>query len=209
MNKPSLNSFNSRSTLKVGAQHYEIFQLNALEKAGLGNIPRLPFSLKILLENLLRNEDDGFVKRDDIEAVANWNPSQKADKEIAFNPARVLMQDFTGVPAVVDLAAMRNAIENLGGDPVKINPLVPADLVIDHSIQVDMFGSNQAVQFNTDKEYERNRERYMFLRWGQNSFHNFRVVPPETGICHQVNLEYLGRVVLNANKIALKFCFTD
>ncbi|MFQ5751006.1 MAG: aconitate hydratase AcnA [bacterium] len=209
MNKPSLNSFNSRSTLKVGAQHYEIFQLNALEKAGLGNIPRLPFSLKILLENLLRNEDDGFVKRDDIEAVANWNPSQKADKEIAFNPARVLMQDFTGVPAVVDLAAMRNAIENLGGDPVKINPLVPADLVIDHSIQVDMFGSNQAVQFNTDKEYERNRERYMFLRWGQNSFHNFRVVPPETGICHQVNLEYLGRVVFTSNNSALTFAYPD
>ncbi|MFQ6112788.1 MAG: aconitate hydratase, partial [bacterium] len=193
-----VNSFNSRSTLIIGSLPYEIFRLTALEKAGIGNISSLAFSLKILLENLLRNEDGRFVKREDIEAVANWNPAKKPEKEIAFTPARVLMQDFTGVPAVVDLAAMRDAIRSLGGKPRKINPLVPADLVIDHSIQVDFFGRNEAIRFNTDKEYERNRERYAFLRWGQNAFENFRVVPPETGICHQVNLEYLGKVVFTS-----------
>ncbi|MFQ5865716.1 MAG: aconitate hydratase AcnA [bacterium] len=193
------NSFNSQSTLNIDSQTFEIFRLTALQKAGIGNIASLPFSLKILLENLLRNEDGRFVKREDIEAVANWEPTKKPEQEIAFSPARVLMQDFTGVPAVVDLAAMRDAIQTLGGDPKKINPLVPADLVIDHSIQVDFFGRNEAIRFNTDKEYQRNRERYAFLRWGQNAFQNFRVVPPETGICHQVNLEYLGKVVFTSN----------
>ncbi len=198
MNQSQVNSFNSQSELKVGESAYEIFRLGALEKAGIGEVARLPFSMKILLENLLRKEDGRFVKKEDIEAVANWNPAKKSEKEIAFAPARVLMQDFTGVPAVVDLTAMREAIKNLGGDPQKINPLVPADLVIDHSIQVDKFGSNDAIRFNTDKEYERNRERYTFLRWGQNAFQNFRVVPPETGICHQVNLECLGKVVFTS-----------
>jgi aconitate hydratase len=196
--KKHVNSFNCRSTLNIGSQPYEIFRLTALEEAGMGNVARLPFSLKILLENLLRNEDGKFIKREDIEAVANWDPAKRSDKEIAFTPARVLMQDFTGVPAVVDLAAMRDAIKSLGGDAKKINPLVPADLVIDHSIQVDFFGRNEAIRFNTDKEYQRNRERYAFLRWGQKAFQNFRVVPPETGICHQVNLEYLGKVVFTS-----------
>ena len=209
MDKKQLNSFSSLSTLNVGTNSYEIFRLNALEKAGIGNISRLPFSMKILLENLLRKEDGGFVKKADIEAVANWDPAKKSDNEIAFAPSRVLMQDFTGVPAVVDLAAMREAMQNLGGDAKKINPQVPADLVIDHSIQVDMFGSAGAMKFNTDKEYVRNRERYAFLRWGQNSFQDFRVVPPETGICHQVNLEYLGQVVFQSKMDGKTFAYPD
>ncbi|MCH7680528.1 aconitate hydratase AcnA [candidate division KSB1 bacterium] len=209
MDKKQLNSFSSLSTLNVGTNSYEIFRLNALEKAGIGNISRLPFSMKILLENLLRKEDGGFVKKADIEAVANWDPAKKSDNEIAFAPSRVLMQDFTGVPAVVDLAAMREAMKNLGGDAKKINPQVPADLVIDHSIQVDMFGSAGAMKFNTDKEYVRNRERYAFLRWGQNSFQDFRVVPPETGICHQVNLEYLGQVVFQSKMDGKTFAYPD
>jgi len=195
MESKEVNSFNSRGQLDVGDATYEIFRLQALDDAGIGSLDRLPFSMKILLENLLRKEDNRFVQKDDIAAVASWDPKSKPDKEIAYSPARVLMQDFTGVPAVVDLAAMREAMKHLGGDPQKINPVVPADLVIDHSIQVDRFGSAGAIQFNTDREYQRNRERYAFLRWGQNSFENFRVVPPETGICHQVNLEYLGKVV--------------
>ncbi|HEX9654469.1 MAG TPA: aconitase family protein, partial [bacterium] len=201
MNKKRVNSFNSQSPLKVGKQAYEIFRLSALEKAGF-NISRLPFSMKILIENLLRNEDNAFVKKADIEAAAKWN-GKPSDKEIAFMPARVLMQDFTGVPAIVDLASMRDAIKKLGGDAKKINPLIPVDLVIDHSIQVDMFGNDTAIRFNTDKEYERNRERYVFLRWGQRAFQNFRVVPPETGICHQVNLEYLGQVVFRSTESGL------
>ncbi len=198
MARNEINSFASLGSLKVGANDYGIFRLNALEKAGIGNISKLPFSIKILLENLLRKEDGGSVSKGDIEAVANWDPKKKSDTEIAFSPARVLMQDFTGVPAVVDLAAMREAVTSLGGDPTMISPQVPADLVIDHSIQVDKFGSADAVQFNTKREYERNGERYAFLRWGQNVFDNFRVVPPETGICHQVNLEYLGQVVFRS-----------
>ncbi|MFQ5650780.1 MAG: aconitate hydratase AcnA [bacterium] len=198
MDRAELNSLNSRARLRVGEQSYDIYRLDALERAGVGNISRLPFSMRILLENLLRNEDNRFVEKDHIAAVANWDPGKKSEREIAFRPARVLMQDFTGVPAVVDLAAMREAMRNLGGNPKKINPQVPADLVIDHSIQVDRFGNAEAIRFNTDMEYQRNRERYAFLRWGQNSFENFRVVPPETGICHQVNLEYLGKVVFTA-----------
>ncbi|RMF63318.1 MAG: aconitate hydratase AcnA, partial [Calditrichaeota bacterium] len=203
------NSFESKGTLNVDGQTYHIYRLGTLEKAGVGQVDRLPFSMKVLLENLLRKEDGRFVKRDDIEAVANWDPAHKSEKEIAFTPARVLMQDFTGVPAVVDLAAMRDAIKNLGGDPKKINPLVPADLVIDHSIQVDRFGVLDAIRFNTDREYERNRERYAFLRWGQHAFDNFRVVPPETGICHQVNLEYLGRVVFTSQEDGTKLAYPD
>lgn len=209
MDEQQVNSFNSLTTLNVGTHSYEIFHLSALEKTGIASITRLPFSMKILLENLIRNEDEVIVKKEDIEAVANWNPAGKPDKQIAFTPTRALMQDFTGVPAIVDLAAMRNAIKKLGGDPKIINPLVPTDLIIDHSVQVDMFGSNRALRFNTDKEYERNRERYSFLRWGQSSFRNFRVVPPGTGICHQVNLEYLGKVVFASEKKGSILAYPD
>jgi len=183
------NSFNSRATLEVNNQSYEIFRLDAVENTG-----RLPYSLKILLENLLRLEDGLNVTADDIKALANWDPKAEPNTEIAFTPARVLMQDFTGVPAVVDLAAMRDAMRSLGGDPEKINPLQPAELVIDHSVQIDKFGNHDAMQFNADLEYKRNQERYSFLKWGQKAFSNFKVVPPDTGIVHQVNLEYLARV---------------
>jgi len=205
----SVNSYRARSSLSVGSKSYEIYRLSALLDAGFEQVAQLPFATKVLLENLLRREDNGFVKKQDIEAVANWNPAQKSDREIAFTPARVLMQDFTGVPAVLDLAAMREAIVKLGGSAQKINPLVPADLVIDHSIQVDQFGSNQAIRFNTDREYERNKERYAFLRWGQTAFENFRVVPPETGICHQVNLEYLGRIVFTRQQGGQTLAYPD
>jgi aconitate hydratase len=188
------NSFGSRSTLEVGGRSFEIFSLPALDRAGLP-VSRLPYSLRILLEALLRYEDGRTVTREDIEALANWAPGDEPSREIAFTPARVLMQDFTGVPAVVDLAAMRDAMERMGGDPAKINPLQPAELVIDHSVQVDEFGTRIAFRHNVEREYERNRERYAFLRWGQRSFRDFKVVPPGTGIVHQVNLEYLARVV--------------
>ncbi|MBI3291935.1 MAG: aconitate hydratase AcnA [Elusimicrobia bacterium] len=194
MNAKRLDSFRSRKTLRVGDKPFTMFGLEALQTAGF-NIVRLPYSLKIFLENLLRNEDGRFVTADDIRAVARWSPSQPPEREVMFMPARVLMQDFTGVPAVVDLAAMRQAIQQLGGDPAKINPLLPVDLVIDHSVQVDQFGTLDAFQFNTDREFQRNQERYAFLRWAQRAFRNYRVVPPGTGIVHQVNLEYLAPVV--------------
>jgi len=194
-NDISLDSFKCRRTLKVGKRAYDYFDLKEAEANGLEGIARLPFSLKVLLENLLRHEDGRSVTADDIRAMADWLTARKSDREIAFRPARVLMQDFTGVPAVVDLAAMRDAMAHLGGDPQKINPLAPVDLVIDHSVMVDAFGSDRAFQFNVDKEYERNLERYAFLRWGAGAFDNFRVVPPGTGICHQVNLEYLAQTV--------------
>jgi aconitate hydratase len=189
------DSFKCRKTLNVGGKVYEYFSLPDAEKNGLAGISRLPFSLKVLLESLLRFEDGRSVKADDIRAVADWLKAKTSTREIAFRPARVLMQDFTGVPAVVDLAAMRDAMQHLGGDPAKINPLVPVDLVIDHSVQVDFFGSADAFKRNVEMEYERNRERYEFLRWGAGAFNNFRVVPPGTGICHQVNLEYLAQTV--------------
>ncbi len=192
------DSFKSRSTLKVRGNKFTIYRLDAVK-----NSEKLPFSLKILLENLLRHEDGKNVTRDDIQALANWNPNKKSEQEIAFTPARVLMQDFTGVPAVVDLAAMRDAMRALGGDPEKINPLQPAELVIDHSVQVDKFGTADAFSLNEALEYQRNKERYSFLKWGQSAFSNFKVVPPETGIVHQVNLEYLARTVfVNDNKVA-------
>ncbi|MFA5907835.1 MAG: aconitate hydratase AcnA [Vicinamibacterales bacterium] len=191
----SLDSFKTRSSLSVGADTVSIFSLPALEKAGFPNVARLPYSLKILLENLLRREDNGFVKTADITALASWDPKTIGEKEMSFMPARVLLQDFTGVPCVVDLAAMRDGIVALGGDPQKVNPLQPVELVIDHSVQVDYFGTTNAKELNADLEYHRNRERYVFLRWGQTGFRNFRVVPPETGIVHQVNIEYLARVV--------------
>ena len=189
-----VNSFGSQSRLRVGDLDYTIHRLDAVAKAH-PNAARLPYSLKILLENLLRTEDGLAVRADDVKALANWDPKAKPDKEIAFTPARVLLQDFTGVPAVVDLAAMRDAMKRMGGDPKKINPLQPAELVIDHSVQVDDFGNGLAFRTNADHEFQRNRERYEFLRWGQKAFRNFAVVPPDTGIVHQVNLEYLARVV--------------
>ena len=193
----SLNSFGARTALAVGDRTFQIFSLPALQRAGFPDIARLPFSLKILLENLLRNEDGRFVKAADIDALAKWDVKSTAQREISFMPARVLLQDFTGVPCVVDLAAMRDGIVRLGGDPAKVNPLQPVELVIDHSVQVDSYGSANSFQLNADLEFSRNKERYAFLRWGQDAFRNFRVVPPDTGIVHQVNLEYLARVVIS------------
>jgi len=204
-----VNSFATRKALKVGSESYDIFSLPQLEEAGFKNVSRLPISLKVLLENLLRQEDNHHVNKADIEALANWNPKAKPDKEIAFMPARVLMQDLTGVPAVVDLAAMREAMKRLGGDPKKINPLAPVDLVIDHSVQVDYFGSADAFHKNSELEFERNVERYAFLRWGQGAFDNFRLIPPDTGICHQVNLEYLAPVVFRAKKDGAHLAYPD
>src|SRR5213083_180249 len=192
------NSFGTRTALAVGRGTIQLYSLPALQHAGFPEIARLPYSMKILLENLLRHEDGHFVKSADIEALARWDVKGSAQKEISFAPARVLLQDFTGVPAVVDLAAMRDGIARLGGDPARVNPLQPVELVIDHSVQVDFFGQANAFQLNAELEFSRNRERYAFLRWGQDAFHNFRVVPPDTGIVHQVNLEYLARVIVSA-----------
>jgi aconitate hydratase len=191
---PAGNSFGTRDKLNVGAQSFDIHRLEKLEKHGINTLAKLPFSLRILLENLLRCEDGRFVHAKDIRALAGWVPNS-AQKEIAFMPARVLLQDFTGVPAVVDLATMREAVKRMGGNPSRINPLFPAELVIDHSVQVDKFGDANAFGLNAELEFQRNVERYAFLRWGQTAFKNFKVVPPDTGICHQVNLEYLARVV--------------
>ncbi|MFZ1155993.1 MAG: aconitase family protein, partial [Solirubrobacteraceae bacterium] len=191
----SENSFGAKHTLEVGGSEYEIFSLNALQQRF--DVARLPFSLKVLLENLLRTEGNGSVTAADVEALASWDAKAQPSKEIAFTPARVLMQDFTGVPAVVDLAAMRDAMVKLNGNPLDIEPLVPAELVIDHSVQVDAFASRDAFKINAEREFERNEERYRFLRWGQGAFDAFKVVPPDTGIVHQVNLEYLARVVFS------------
>ena len=191
----SLDSFRTRRSIAAGGKSYVYFSLQAAEKKGLSGLSRLPFSLKILLENLLRHEDGKTVRADDIRGVVRWLDERRSDREIAFRPARVLMQDLTGVPAVVDLAAMRDAMKNLGGDPEKINPLAEVDLVIDHSVMVDNFGARNSFKKNVEIEYQRNQERYAFLRWGQKAFANFRVVPPGTGICHQVNLEYLAQTV--------------
>jgi aconitate hydratase len=204
-----MDSFATRKTLTVGNQSYDIFRLDLLEKAGFKNVSRLPVSLKVLLENLLRREDNHHVNKSDVEALANWNPKAKQDREIAFMPARVLTQDLTGVPAVVDLAVMREAMKRLGGEPKKINPLVPVDLVIDHSVQVDTFGFANAFHQNSEIEFQRNVERYACLRWGQKAFSNFKVVPPDTGICHQVNLEYLGRVVFRAKENQATLAYPD
>ncbi|WP_075214192.1 aconitate hydratase AcnA [Mongoliimonas terrestris] len=205
----SLDSFHCRKELTVGDKTYVTFSLTEAEKNGLAGISRLPFSLKVLLENLLRFEDGRTVTADDIRAVAEWMVTRKSTREIAFRPARVLMQDFTGVPAVVDLAAMRDAMTALGGDPQKINPLVPVDLVIDHSVIVDEFGTPKAFDRNVELEYERNGERYRFLRWGAQAFDNFRVVPPGTGICHQVNLEYLAQTVWTRMEDGAEVAYPD
>jgi aconitate hydratase len=203
------NSFNSRSTLTVGGQPYVIFRLDALERAGVGEVSRLPFSIKVLLENMLRGETGRSVQKGDVEALARWSPAGNPEKEMAFTPARVLMQDLTGVPAVVDLAAMRDAIHRLGEDPKRINPLQPTDLVIDHSVQIDRFGSADALRYNAKRAFERNRERFAFLRWGQGAFDNYRVVPPDTGIVHQVNLEYLAKVAFTGHQDGVTVAYPD
>src|SRR5580658_9591671 len=203
-----MNSFGSHSTLRVSGHDYEIYRIDALDKQGIST-RHLPFSLRILLENLLRTEDGRSVTKEDIRALAAWNSKSKPDKEIAFTPSRVLMQDFTGVPAVVDLAAMRDAMKVLSGDPALINPLQPAELVIDHSVQVDEFGTPQAFQLNAELEFLRNKERYGFLRWGQTAFRNLAIVPPDTGIVHQVNLEYLARVVFVQESPGKRVAYPD
>jgi len=203
-----MNSFGSRSTLRVGGHDYEIYRLDALDKQGIST-KHLPFSLRILLENLLRTEDGRTVTKNDVSALASWNSRSKPDKEIAFTPSRVLLQDFTGVPCVVDLAAMRDAMKQLGGDPTLINPLQPVELVIDHSVQVDQFGTPNAFQFNAEMEFIRNKERYGFLRWGQTAFRNLAIVPPDTGIVHQVNLEFLARVVFVHDANGKKTAYPD
>src|SRR5689334_21863414 len=203
-----MNSFGSRSKLRAGNQEYEIYRLDALEKHDCAP-QRLPFSLKILLENLLRTENGRSVTADDVRFLTGWKPQAVPDKEIAFTPARVLMQDFTGVPAVVDLGAMRDAMKRMGGDPALINPLQPAELVIDHSVQVDEFATAGAFTVNAQLEFERNRDRYSFLRWGQSAFRNFKVVPPDMGIVHQVNLEYLARVVFSEKRDSGALAYPD
>jgi aconitate hydratase A / 2-methylisocitrate dehydratase len=205
----SQNSFNTRAPLSVGGQTFDIFSLPLLEKEGFTGLARLPYSLKILLENLLRREDARFVDPEDIEALGRWDVASKVQKEIAFTPARVLLQDFTGVPAVVDLAAMRDGIVRLGGDPKRVNPLQPVELVIDHSVQVDHYSERNAADLNAALEFARNKERYTFLRWGQEAFDNFRVVPPDTGIVHQVNLEHLARVVFREQSDGGLFAYPD
>jgi aconitate hydratase len=203
----SSDSFGARSTLQVGDTEYEIFRLEALQDRF--DVARLPYSIKVLLENVLRLEDGTSVRRDDVEAIASWDAAAEPSAEIPYQPARVLMQDFTGVPAVVDLAAMRDAMEEIGGDPAAINPLVDVDLVIDHSVQVDAFGNARAFAVNAERDFDRNRERYSFLKWGQRSFDNFRVVPPATGICHQVNLEYLAQVVYSRENDGVRQAYPD
>ncbi len=204
----SKDSYSCRTPFQAGGRSFDIFSLQAFEKTA-GSLAHLPFSLKILLENLLRNEDGRFVRADDIQALAQPSGKRPKDKEISFMPARVLMQDFTGVPAIVDLAAMRDAMKQLGGDPARINPLVPVDLVVDHSVQVDRYAVLDAFAFNSKMEFDRNTERYAFLKWGQKAFRNFRVVPPETGICHQVNLEFLASCVMTRPENGKTLAFPD
>ena len=202
------DTLKTRRSIDVGGKSYDYFSLKAAE-AELGDLSALPKTLKVLLENLLRFEDGRTVTTDDVRAMAEWLKDRRSDREIAYRPARVLMQDFTGVPAVVDLAAMRAAIQSMGGDPKKINPLSPVDLVIDHSVMVDVFGNPQAFKKNVELEYDRNKERYEFLRWGSTAFDNFRVVPPGTGICHQVNLEYLAKVVWTKDEDGKTVAYPD
>src|SRR4249919_133660 len=194
------DSLKTRSTLEAGGKRFAYYSLGKAA-ATLGDVSRLPFSMKVLLENLLRFEDGVTVTRDDLQAMADWQKERRINREIQYRPARVLMQDFTGVPAVVDLAAMRDAMKSLGGDAQRINPLVPVHLVIDHSVMVDEFGTPRAFEANVALEYQRNIERYQFLKWGQRSFNNFEVVPPGTGICHQVNLEYIARGVWSTKEV--------
>ena len=208
MNKQHPNSFGTLATLNVDGKAYQYYSLKAFQKSGK-DISKFPYSMKVLLENLLRYEDNLAVKKPDIEAIAAWVPTATPDREIQFTPARTVLQDLTGVPAVADLAAMRAAMKRLGGNPDKINPLTPADLVIDHSVQVDHFGTSESFHQNRKIEYERNMERYQFLRWGQKELRNFRVVPPETGIIHQVNLEYLATVAMTTTIDATTYVYPD
>src|SRR5438067_2610632 len=198
----TLNLFGAESILNSKAGDLKIYRLDALAKAGIGHVDKLPFSIKVLLESCLRNLDNFEVNEDDVQGLAAWNPTKTSTNELPFKPARVILQDFTGVPCVVDLAAMRAAMKRAGGDPQRINPLVPVDLVIDHSVQVDEYAKPLALLHNVEKEFERNRERYEFLKWGQKAFDNFEVVPPATGIVHQVNLEYLAKVIFTKDGIA-------
>ena len=195
MTTAQIDQFNARGTFSAGGQDIGIYRLSALNDAGFGDVGKLPYSIRVLLESVLRNCDGKVVTTEDVQALATWEAAAPAKVEIPYKPSRVVLQDFTGVPAVVDLAAMRSAMGRLGGDPTKINPLIPVDLVIDHSVQVDQFGSRAALAANVELEFERNRERYEFLRWGQQAFDNFRVVPPNVGIVHQVNLEFLAKGV--------------
>src|SRR6266436_6752179 len=204
-----MNTFNSQSTLKVDGAEFDYFSLENAEKSGAGPVSKLPFSLKVMLENLLRFEDGQTVTADDIRALVSSPSAKRLEKEIAFRPARVLMQDFTGVPAIVDLATMRDVIKQLGGNPNRINPLQQVDLVIDHSVQVDQFGTPTAFAFNADRELERNRERYVFLKWGQKAFQNCSVVPPDVGIVHQVNLEYIAKTVFVDKKDGQNRAYPD
>jgi len=199
-----VNSFGSKDTLTVGSTDYEIFRIDRVP-----GYEKLPYSLKVLLENLLRTEDGANVTKSQIESLGSWVPTAEPDTEIQFTPARVIMQDFTGVPCIVDLATMREAVSALGGDPKKINPLAPAELVIDHSVIADLFGSENALERNVEIEYERNGERYQFLRWGQTAFNDFKVVPPGTGIVHQVNIEYLARVTATRTVNAVLQAYPD
>src|SRR6187549_3127644 len=203
------NPFGVRKTIETKSGKIGIYKILELEKQGLGNISQLPYSMRVLLESVVRNCDGYLVSEEDVRNMAAWSAACPAKTEIPFIPARVVLQDFTGVPCVVDLAAMRSAMRRLGGDPKKINPLVPVDLVIDHSVQVDYFNSPDALDLNIDREFERNRERYEFLRWGQKAFNNFRVVPPGTGIVHQVNLEYLAKVVFTGSDAKGPVAFPD
>ncbi|MEW5994614.1 MAG: aconitase family protein, partial [Candidatus Zixiibacteriota bacterium] len=196
-----MNPFGAKDTLKTKHNTYQIYRLDKLSQ--FGRIERLPYSIRVLLENVLRSIDGQGVTEDDVVSLARYDPKNVGSNEMPYKPARVLLQDFTGVPAVVDLAALRSAMKRMGGDPKKINPLVPVDLVIDHSVQVDTYASDDALEYNTRKEFDRNRERYEFLHWGQKAFDNFRVVPPGTGICHQVNLEYLAHCVMVKDGVAM------
>jgi len=209
VNAKKTNAFGARAWFDTGSGRAAVYRLDRLEKAGLGSVSRLPFSIKVLLEAVLRHCDGDLVTEEDVAALAGWKAEKPVAREVPFKPARVILQDFTGVPAVVDLAAMRSAMKRLGGDPDRINPAVPVDLVIDHSVQVDVFGSLVALQRNADIEFERNRERYEFLRWGQRAFDNFRVVPPATGIVHQVNLEFLAKGVLEREEGDERVAFPD
>ena len=202
------NSFQTLKTLTTKSGTYGYYDLQELERKGVAEVSSLPFSIRVMLESLLRNEDGYQVTREDIEALARWRPDP-GEINVPLKLARVILQDFTGVPAVVDLAAMRDAIKAKGGDPKRINPVVPADLVIDHSVQVDAFGTAYAFFYNVEKEYERNRERYLLLKWAQNALENFRVVPPGTGIVHQVNIEYLTKVVMTGKRDGLTLAFPD
>jgi aconitate hydratase len=200
----SVNSFGAQATLSVGEDEYQIFRLDAVEGSEV-----LPYCLKVLLENLLRTEDGANITADDIRALASWDPGAEPSKEVQFTPARVILQDFTGVPCVVDLATMREAMGDMGGDPVRINPLAPVELVIDHSVIADVFGTADSFARNVEIEYGRNRERYQFLRWGQTAFDDFKVVPPGTGIVHQVNIEHLARVVFHREVGGERFAYHD